>query len=150
MLVHDRRHASPRRENSRDPAFAASPQAGLTILEVLIAMGVLVIAALTVATTTTSSFSAVDQSESTIRLENAVRETMESIRAVPFADLDGLDGNQLYTNDPKKNILIAVSVSQTSSTMKAVVIEAFEKKRSGNLVVRGEKIFQTLTYRSER
>ena len=150
MLKHDRRHAPPRRGDPRDPAFAASPQSGLTILEVLIAMGVLVIAALTVATTTTSSFSAVDQSESTIRLENAVRETMESIRAVPFADLDGLDGNQLYTNDPKKNILIAVSVSQISSTMKAVVIEAFVKKKSGNLVVRGEKIFQTLTYRSER
>ena len=126
-------------------------EAGMAMFEVALAMGVLVIASLTVATSTTSSFQASNQSESTIRVENAIRETMESIRAVEFDNLDALDGNQLYTNDKLKNILIAVRVSQVSPTLKAVEIDVFRKVRTGpGTVTRGEAIFHALTYRSAR
>ena len=83
-------------------------EAGMSLLEVVLSMGVLVIASLTVATSTTSSFQAVDRSDNTIHVENAVRETLESLRAVDFASLDAIDGNLLYAKDPEKNILISI------------------------------------------
>jgi Tfp pilus assembly protein PilV len=126
-------------------------ESGMAMFEVALAMGVLVIASLTVATSTTSSFHATNQSESTIRVENAIRETMESLRAVDFEDLDALDGNQLYTDDKLKNILIAIRVTQVSPTLKAIEIDVFRKVRTGpSTVRRGDAIFHALTYRSLR
>jgi len=123
----------------------------MSILEVVLSMGVLVIASLTVATSTTSSFQAVDRSDNTIHVENAVRETLESLRAVDFASLDAIDGNLLYAKDPEKNILISIQVSQVTPTLKAIEVEVFKKVRtSANQVGRGDRVFRALTYRSQR
>jgi type II secretory pathway pseudopilin PulG len=140
----------PNRSKS-DPRRRRKREAGMSILEVVLSMGVLVIASLTVATSTTSSFQAVDRSDCTIHVENAVRETLESLRAVDFASLDALDGDLLYANDPEKNILIGIRVSLVSPNLKAIEVEVFKKVRtSANQVGRGDKVFQALTYRSQR
>jgi Tfp pilus assembly protein PilV len=126
-------------------------EAGLGLLEVLVAMTVVVIATLALASSTASSFQAVGQSSLTTRVENAVRETVESIRTVNFNDLESLDGVQLFTNDSERNILIAIRVSQVSSTLKAIELEVFRKVRTGpNSVTPGDKIFQSLVYRAQR
>lgn len=128
-----------------------SSETGFTLLEVVISMGVLVVASMTVATSTTSSFQAVDQSEINIRVEKAIQETMESIRAVPFDGLEALDGNQLNTNDKTKRILVTIQVSQVSTSLKAIEVEIFKKARnSAGQTVPGDKLFQALTYRSQR
>jgi len=135
------RRASARRER----------EAGLGLLEVLLAMSVVVIATLALATSTASSFHAVGQSDVTTRVENAVRETMESIRAVDFNDLESLDGTQLYTNDAEKNLLITVRVTRVSSTLKAFELTVFRKVRTGpGAVTRGDRIFRSLGYRARR
>lgn len=126
-------------------------EAGLGLLEVLVAMTVVVIATLALASSTASSFQAVGQSGLTTRVENAVRETVESIRTVSFNDLESLDGVQLFTDDSERNILIAVRVSRVSATLKAVELEVYRKTRTGpNSVTRGDKIFQSLIYRAQR
>jgi len=123
----------------------------MSLIDVVTSMGVLVIASLTVATSTTSSFQAVDRSDTTIRVENAVRETMESLRAVDFASLDVLDGDLLYANDPDRNIVIRLRVSQVKPTLKAIELVVFKKVRTGpSQFGPGDRLFRALTYRSER
>jgi len=126
-------------------------EAGLGLLEVLVAMSVVVIATLALASSTASSFQAVGQSSLTTRVENAVRETVESIRTVVFDDLESLDGIQFFTNDSNRNILITTRVTRVSATLKAIELAVFRKVRTGpNSVTRGDKIFQSLVYRAQR
>lgn len=127
-------------------------QAGTTVIEALVSMGVLVIASLTVATSTTTSFSAVDRSQVTIGMETALRETMESIQGVDFADLETLDGNRVYTSDAERRVIIIVRVNQVTPTLKAVEVAVHQKKKdpTTNSWTEGDKVFQAMTYRTER
>jgi len=140
----------PLRRSGR-PERRRNSESGFTILEVVVSMAILVVASMTVATSTTSSFQAVDQSELNIRVEKAVQETMESIKAVSFDGLDALDGNQLYTTDKTKRILVNIQVSQVSTSLKAIEVEIFMRaKNNAGQTVPGDQIFRALTYRSQR
>ncbi len=135
-----RRARAPRRRS----------EAGLTTLEAVIAMGIAAVASFTVATSTTTSFRAVDRSERTANVENAMRESVESIKTVDYVNLETLDGNKLFVNDDRRDAIIQLTVSQVSPTMKAVEVDAFEKQKTNGVWTAGLRIGHALVLRAER
>jgi len=116
----------------------------------MIAMGVMAIAALAMSSTAISGFGTIRVSASQMQIENAVRETLESITAQPFRKLDLLDGRIIDLTDEKDRFFLVVRVSSISLTLKAVDVEVFEKKPGQEPGLGGRKRFQAITYVSAR
>ena len=139
-LLRRRRHRGRRRRC----------ESGLTTIETLISMGVVLVASLSVATSTTTSFHAVDRAEHSANLENALRETVETVQAIDYANLETLDGNELYAADQRRSVIVQMAVTQVSPRLKAVRIDLFDKERNGSTWVAGNKITHAIVYRALR
>lgn len=113
-------------------------------------MGVMAIAALAMSSTAISGYGTIRVSGSQMQIENAARETLESITAQPFRKLDLLDGQVIDLTGEKNGFFLVVRVSSISLTLKAVDVEVFEEKPGEHPGLEGRKRFHAMTYVSAR
>lgn len=132
-------------------AFEPRGDGGFSLIEVIMGLAVVVVASLAVANATVSSLSTADLTEKLLEVETAVRETMESARAVSYRDLESLHGLELYRDDDERDFFLTLRVSQLTPIRKSLVVEVFEKWTDAeDQVIKGRRLFRTMAYRSER
>jgi len=95
-----------------------SPEAGFTLLEVLIAAVVVVVLALAFLGSVVASFMADTGSHNSNAAVNAARQTMEEVMELAFGDVLALDGDTAVTSDG-----LAVRISVVQSTVSLALVE---------------------------